>query len=90
MASSWPELSLKLFLQCAQSADELKSGFAYDFVSQAFIIFEDELTDSKAQVRSLVSMVGSLLSCRNLAQEDYDALITKTTQYAAKLLKKHD
>ena len=42
MASSWPELSLKLFLQCAQCADHLNSGFAYDFVSQAFIIFEDE------------------------------------------------
>ena len=35
-------------------------------------------------------MVGTLLSCRNFSEEDYDTLITKTTQYGAKLLKKPD
>jgi len=35
-------------------------------------------------------MVGTLLSCRNFSAEDYDTLVTKTTQYAAKLLKKPD
>lgn len=35
-------------------------------------------------------MVGALLGCRGFAEEDYDTLITKTTQYAAKLLKKPD
>ena len=58
--------------------------------TQASILYEDELTDSKAQLRALISMVGTLLACRNFNQEDYDTLITKTTQYAAKLLKKPD
>lgn len=57
---------------------------------QASILYEDELTDSKAQVRALLSMVGTLIACRNFSQEDFDTLITKTTQYAAKLLKKPD
>jgi hypothetical protein len=57
---------------------------------QAFVLYEDELTDSKTQIRALASMVGTLLKCRNFEEGDYDALITKTTQYAAKLLKKPD
>lgn len=57
---------------------------------QAFILYEDELTDSKAQVRALVSMAGTLLSCEGFDPADYDALATKTAQYAAKLLKKPD
>ncbi len=57
---------------------------------QASILYEDELTDSRVQVRALSSMVGTLLACRNFSEEDYDTLATKTTQYAAKLLKKPD
>lgn len=91
MAGSYPDLSLKLFLQCAQGADQCEfKAISYEFVSQAFILYEDELTDSKAQLRALISMVGTLLTCRNFDEGDYDALITKTTQYAAKLLKKPD
>ena len=91
MAASYPDLSLKLFLQCAQGADQADfKAIAYEFVSQASILYEDELTDSKAQLRALISMVGTLLACRNFNEEDYDTLITKTTQYAAKLLKKPD
>jgi len=91
MAGSFPSLSLNLFLQCAQEAD--RSGFkaiAYEFVSQAFIIYEDELPDSKAQLKALHLMVGCLLLSANFDETDYDALVTKTTQYAAKLLKKPD
>ncbi|GMH98622.1 hypothetical protein TrST_g10539 [Triparma strigata] len=91
MAVSYPDLSLKLFLQSAVAADNCKfKAIAYEFMSQAFILYEDELTDSKAQLRALVLMVGTLLSCSNFEKDDYDALITKTTQYAAKLLKKPD
>ncbi|CAN0577929.1 unnamed protein product, partial [Ectocarpus sp. 12 AP-2014] len=59
-------------------------------LKQAFILYEDELSDSKAQVRALVSMAGTLLSCEGFDPVDYDALATKTAQYAAKLLKKPD
>ncbi|CAN0473160.1 unnamed protein product, partial [Laminaria digitata] len=91
MAPLHPWVSLSLFLQCALGAD--RTGFkaiAYEFFSQAFILYEDELTDSKAQVRALVSMAGTLLSCEGFDPADYDALATKTAQYAAKLLKKPD
>jgi vacuolar protein sorting-associated protein 35 len=48
------------------------------------------MSDSKAQLRALSMMVGTLLECRNFEGGNYDTLITKTTQYAAKLLKKPD
>ena len=91
MAGSFPALSLHLFLQSAQEADSAGfSAIAYEFVSQAFILYEDELPDSKAQLKALHSMVGTLLHARGFDAADYDALATKTTQYAAKLFKKPD
>ena len=91
MAGSFPALSLHLFLQCAQEADAAGLGaIAYEFVSQAFILYEDELPDSKAQLQALHLMVGTLLQSSGFDAPDYDALATKTTQYAAKLFKKPD
>jgi len=66
------------------------SSIAYEFMSQAFVIYEDEISDSKAQFRSIALMIGSLLSCKMFEKEDYEALITKTAQYGARLLKKPD
>eukprot|EP00937_MAST-01D_sp_MAST-1D-sp2_P003658 g3658.t1 len=93
LATHCPDVSLKLFLHCAVAADhgdEEAQGFAYDFVAQAFILYEDEMADSKAQLRALNLMVGALMECRNFDEGNYDTLITKTTKYAAKLLKKPD
>jgi vacuolar protein sorting-associated protein 35 len=91
MATSHPEISLKLFLQAAQAADECNfSAIAYEFVKEGLLIYECELTDSKTQVRALTSIIGTLLNCRHFPTEDYEALITKTAQYANKLLNKPD
>ena len=104
LAISNPELAFKLYLEIAVATDLLAlsvrssnntssseySGIAYDFMTQAFLVYEDEISESKVQIRSITSIVGSLLSCRTFERTDYEALITKTAQYAAKLLKKHD
>lgn len=106
LASNSPELAFKLYLEIAVSTDLLAhstravseykysstefSGISYDFMTQAFLVYEDEISESKAQIRSITSIVGSLLSCRTFERADYEALITKTAQYAAKLLKKPD
>eukprot|EP00560_Eucampia_antarctica_P001657 CAMPEP_0197835270 /NCGR_PEP_ID=MMETSP1437-20131217/25280_1 /TAXON_ID=49252 ORGANISM="Eucampia antarctica, Strain CCMP1452" /NCGR_SAMPLE_ID=MMETSP1437 /ASSEMBLY_ACC=CAM_ASM_001096 /LENGTH=1019 /DNA_ID=CAMNT_0043440573 /DNA_START=48 /DNA_END=3107 /DNA_ORIENTATION=+ len=66
------------------------STVAYELMTQAFLVYEDEVTDSKTQQRAIVSMIATLLSCKNFEKDDYEALITKTTQYAAKQLKKAD
>ncbi len=93
MALSYPDLSLKLFLQSAICADKCRfRAIAYEFMTQAFVLYEDGLSDTKVQLKSLILMIGTLLSCKNLWMEigDYVPLITKTTQYSAKLLKKSD
>jgi vacuolar protein sorting-associated protein 35 len=81
MATSLPDLSLRLFLNAAQAADECSySAIAYEFFKEALLIYESEVSDSKAQVRALTVIVGTLLSCRHFSTEDYEALITKVAQ----------
>ena len=51
----YPELSLRLHLQAVQSINMLQSvteleDQAYEFISQAFIIFEEEITETDAKV----------------------------------------
>jgi len=108
MSSTYPELSLKLYLQCAMVADQcytrsLSSGvhagmsvpcdfpaIAYEFIDQAFNLYEEEITDSKAHHRCIEAVVGTLSNCRCFEEGDYEVLITRTTQYSAKVLKKVD
>mmetsp|Transcript_3333 Transcript_3333/g.3693 ORF Transcript_3333/g.3693 Transcript_3333/m.3693 type:complete len:1210 (-) Transcript_3333:510-4139(-) len=67
------------------------TALSYELVSQAFVLYEDEImSDSKAQQRVITQMVSTLLTCTTFGKSDYEGLITKTTQYAAKLLKKPD
>ncbi|KAF8955537.1 Vacuolar protein sorting-associated protein 35 [Entomortierella lignicola] len=85
------EVVLRLFLLAGQSADEC--GFediCYEFFVQAFTIYEESISESKAQFQAITLMVGTLrtTSCFNL--NHYDTLITKCALHGAKLLKKPD
>ncbi|KAG0234366.1 vacuolar protein sorting-associated protein 35 [Mortierella sp. GBAus27b] len=82
---------LRLFLLAGQSADEC--GFediCYEFFVQAFTVYEESVSESKAQFQAITLMVGTLqtTSCFNL--DHYDTLITKCALHGAKLLKKPD
>ncbi|KAG0317521.1 Vacuolar protein sorting-associated protein 35 [Dissophora globulifera] len=85
------DVVLRLFLLAGQSADEC--GFediCYEFFVQAFTIYEDSISESKAQFQAITLMVGTLqtTSCFNV--DHYDTLITKCALHGAKLLKKPD
>ena len=89
MAPSYPALALRLFLQGAAAADGLSlSDIAYEFMTQAFTIYEEMLSDSRVQVRALQSMVGTMLQCAHFAEEDRDSIVTNLAQHCATLLKK--
>lgn len=91
LTGHFPELALRLFIQAAQTADRLDfEAIAYEFVAQAFIAYEDEISDSKAQYAAINLLVASLQTCVNFSQENYDTLVSKATQHCAKLLKKTD
>ncbi|KLU89954.1 vacuolar protein sorting-associated protein 35 [Magnaporthiopsis poae ATCC 64411] len=85
------ELSLRLFCACGQSADA--AGFeevAYEFFAQAFTVYEEAVSDSKAQFQAVCVVASSLHQTRNFGKENYDTLITKCAQHASKLLRKPD
>eukprot|EP00793_Prasinoderma_coloniale_P000638 PRCOL_00003787-RA len=73
-AASAP-VALRLFLQCAAAADEAgDESIAYEFYTQAFELYEEELADSKAQQAALAVVVGTLCRARNLGAENREAL----------------
>lgn len=85
------DLCLRLFIACGQIADQ--SGFeevAYEFFAQAFTIYEEAISDSRAQFQAVCVIAGALHSTRGFGKENYDTLITKCALHGSKLLKKPD
>ncbi|KAN0065553.1 retromer complex subunit Vps35 [Thecaphora frezii] len=83
------EVCLRLFLLAAQSADE--SGFeelAYEFYVQSFTIYEESISESRAQLQAIGLIISTLQTARVFETDEYDTLITKAALHGAKLLKK--
>ncbi|XP_039053269.1 vacuolar protein sorting-associated protein 35B-like isoform X2 [Hibiscus syriacus] len=86
-----PELALRLYLQCAEAANccDLEH-LAYEFFTQAFVLYEEEIADSKAQVTAIHLIIGTLQRMNVFGVENRDTLTHKATGYSARLLKKAD
>ncbi|KAL9632605.1 MAG: hypothetical protein Q9164_005212 [Protoblastenia rupestris] len=85
------DLCLRLFIACGQVADQ--GGFeevAYEFFAQAFTIYEEAISDSRAQFQAVCVIAGALHGTRGFGKENYDTLITKCALHGSKLLKKPD
>ncbi|XP_042063196.1 vacuolar protein sorting-associated protein 35B-like isoform X1 [Salvia splendens] len=86
-----PELALRLYLQCAEAANDCDlEPVAYDFFTQSFVLYEEEVADSKAQVTAIHLIIGTLQRVNVFGVENRDTLTHKATGYSAKLLKKPD
>ncbi|TMW88113.1 vacuolar protein sorting-associated protein 35B-like isoform X1 [Solanum pennellii] len=86
-----PELALRLYLQCAEAANDCElEPIAYEFFTQAFVLYEEEVADSKAQVTAIHLIIGTLQKMTVFGVENRDTLTHKATGYSAKLLKKPD
>jgi vacuolar protein sorting-associated protein 35 len=84
-----PAISLRLFLLAAQVADEC--GFeelTYEFYVQAFSVYEESISDSRAQLQAIATIIGTLQGATVFGNDNYDTLSTKAALHAAKLLKK--
>ncbi len=84
-----PAISLRLFLLTAQVAD--LCGFeelAYEFYVQAFSVYEESISDSRAQLQAITTIIGTLQCATVFGSDNYDTLSTKAALHAAKLLKK--
>ncbi|KAJ5293964.1 hypothetical protein PENANT_c009G06932 [Penicillium antarcticum] len=85
------DLALRLFVMCGEVADQ--TGFeevSYEFFAQAFTIYEDAISDSRAQFQAVCIIAGALHGSRGFSKENYDTLITKAALHGSKLLKKPD
>ncbi|KAJ5584480.1 uncharacterized protein N7459_004280 [Penicillium hispanicum] len=85
------DLALRLFVMCGEVADQ--TGFeevSYEFFAQAFTIYEDAISDSRAQFQAVCIIAGALHGTRGFSKENYDTLITKAALHGSKLLKKPD
>ena len=84
-----PAIALRLFLLAAQIADEC--GFedlTYDMYVDAFTVYEDSISESRAQLQAITLIIGTLQGARVFSEDNYDTLITKAALHGAKLLKK--
>ncbi|KAK6586070.1 hypothetical protein PZA11_001127 [Diplocarpon coronariae] len=85
------ELCLRLFVTCGQIADQTGAEeVSYEFFAQAFTIYEEAISDSRAQFQAVCIIAGALHEVRNFGRENYDTLITKCALHGSKLLKKPD
>lgn len=88
------ELPLRLFLQGALAINNIDfNGYenvAYEFFSQAFSLYEEDISESKAQLVALTLIIGVFerLSC--FSAENAEPICTQCALAASKLLKKPD
>ncbi|KAJ3024827.1 UNVERIFIED_CONTAM: Vacuolar protein sorting-associated protein 35 [Siphonaria sp. JEL0065] len=85
------EMSLRLFLTAAQLSNESGHEEAtYEFIVNALTLYEDAVTDSRAQVTTLKLIMGSLSCINILGAENYETLVNKLYGYCSRLMKKAD
>jgi len=88
------ELPLRLFLQGAIAVGLMEfenyETVAYEFMSQAFSLYEDEISDSKAQLAAITLIVATFEQMSCFSEENHEPLRTQCALAASKLLKKPD
>ena len=91
-ATGVPDLCLRLFVSCGQVASQCENeDVAYEYFAQAFTIYEESISDSRAQFQAICIISGALSNCSDrFNRENYDTLITKAALHGSKLLKKPD
>lgn len=86
-----PEMALRLFLLGAQLSDESdQEELAYEFVVQALTVYEEAISESKAQYACMTLIIGQLCSMSAFGYENYETLITKCAVHCSRLLKRAD
>ena len=90
-SASIAELCLRLFLAAGQVADQgAFEEVSYEFFAQAFTVYEESISDSRAQYQAVCCISGALHNTRNFGRDNYDTIITKCALHGSKLLKKPD
>lgn len=103
-AENYGEVALKLNVNAACVADQMKQEhLAYEFFTQALTVFEESLSTGRGtgsnphesmggsvSFQLVVMIANKMASLRHFSRQNYESLITKTTMYGSRLLKKQD
>ncbi|KAJ2484569.1 retromer complex subunit Vps35 [Coemansia sp. RSA 2320] len=97
-SSSVAELALQLYLTSAQAAsmspafrgERALEEAAYEFIAQAFTLYEEHINESRAQYQALMLVINALHASRNFSAENYETLVAKCVQHGSRLLKRTD
>lgn len=92
-SSGYPDKALNLYLQADQVAGTIGlDGNAYEFMSEAMTIYEEDITGGAEQFAALTLIVGALNALRFTREtvEDYESLATKVAKHSLKLTRKPD
>ncbi|ODQ49918.1 vacuolar protein sorting-associated protein VPS35 [Saitoella complicata NRRL Y-17804] len=86
------EMCFQLYIFAGQIADQggAFEEIAYEFFAQAFVVYEESISESRAQFQAVSSLSRALQRTRHFGGENYDTLITKCALHGSKLLKKPD
>ncbi|XP_037051004.1 vacuolar protein sorting-associated protein 35 isoform X1 [Bradysia coprophila] len=89
-----PDLALRLYLQGALVIGQIgytnHETVAYDFMTQAFSLYEDEISDSKSQLAAITLIMSTFEQMTCFGEENAEPLRTNCALAASKLLKKPD
>ncbi len=94
LQSSYPELTLRLNLQAAQAINNLHNGFdlediAYEFMTTAFQIFEEDISESEPKIQALNCITTTLYGLTCFGAENFDTLCASCISYNGTILKKN-
>lgn len=91
IASSYPVMALQLFQQIAIAADRLEeASFSSKCIVQAFLLYENHVVNSNEQFISLLSFIGTLISCKNMKEDKKVSYSDRTFVFTTKLLQAKD
>ncbi|KAJ3109779.1 Vacuolar protein sorting-associated protein 35 [Phlyctochytrium planicorne] len=86
-----PDIALRLFLMAAKAANDTgHEELSYEFFVQALTMYEESISESKAQMAAITLIIGTLYTTSIFGYENYETLITKCTVHCSRLLKRVD
>lgn len=92
--SQFPELTLRLNLQAVQAINNLMNSLdlediAYEFMTTAFQIFEEDISESEPKIQALNCITTTLYSLTCFGSENFDTLCASCISYNGTILKKN-
>jgi len=95
LATDYPELCMKLYLEFAQIINECDVNKeldeqTYDLFTQVLEIYQNDVADAEEKIAAIAFITSALTQLTCLSEENFDGLASNTASYSSKLLRKYD